>query len=444
MIGSRLVMPKLSFGILGRDFMAGIVIHARLESASARARLKSGRQAHWQAIIEGRVHLGYQRWKGDPEGRWILRRYIRRNVYRTLTLGRADDDASANGGSILNYEQAEAKARALVDAPTNRVHRLTVRTALDRYVEFKRSAGQSTSDVLSRGWAHIIPPLGDLVVSELTPEVLRRWLATLAASPAQNRPKAGKLSFRPEPKDDDDVRRRRASANRVLTMLKAALNHAYDEGHVPSRDAWGRKLKPFRDVEVARVRYLQVAQAQRLMNAADPDFRPLLRAALETGARYSELTRWEVADFNADAGTLAIRKSKSGKARHVVLTDEGAVFFQAHVVGKSGHELMFGREWRKSEQARPMREACLRAKITPPIGFHQLRHTWASLAVMNGVPLMVVAKNLGHVDTGMVEKHYGHLAPSFIADAIRAGAPRFGITATNVAAISLRSGRKAR
>jgi hypothetical protein len=45
---------------------------------------------------------------------------------------------------------------------------------------------------------------------------------------------------------------------------------------------------------------------------------------------------------------------------------------------------------------------------------------------MNGVPLMVVAKNLGHVDTRMVERHYGHLAPSFIADAIRAGAPRFG------------------
>ena len=45
---------------------------------------------------------------------------------------------------------------------------------------------------------------------------------------------------------------------------------------------------------------------------------------------------------------------------------------------------------------------------------------------MNGVPLMVVAKNLGHVDTKMVEAHYGHLAPSYVADAIRAGAPRFG------------------
>lgn len=48
---------------------------------------------------------------------------------------------------------------------------------------------------------------------------------------------------------------------------------------------------------------------------------------------------------------------------------------------------------------------------------------------MNSVPLMVVGKNLGHADTRMVEKHYGHLAPSFIADAIRAGAPRYRVKA---------------
>jgi integrase len=74
-----------------------------------------------------------------------------------------------------------------------------------------------------------------------------------------------------------------------------------------------------------------------------------------------------------------------------------------------------------------MRAACARARIQPAVNFHALRHTWASLAAMNAVPLMVVAKNLGHVDTRMVEKHYGHLAPSFIAEAIRAGAPRYGI-----------------
>ena len=73
-----------------------------------------------------------------------------------------------------------------------------------------------------------------------------------------------------------------------------------------------------------------------------------------------------------------------------------------------------------------MATACQHAKITPAINFHGLRHTWASLAVMAGMPLMVVAKNLGHRDTRMVELHYGHLAPSYVAEAVRANAPRFG------------------
>jgi integrase len=217
-------------------------------------------------------------------------------------------------------------------------------------------------------------------------------------------------------------------------MLKAALNYAFDEGHVSNRDAWGRKLKPFRDVEVARVRYLTIAEAKRLVNACEAEFRPLVRAALETGCRYGELTRLEVQDFNLDSHTVAIRKSKSGKPRHVVLTEEGASFFHQHCAGRAGGEPMFshadGSPWQKSEQSRPMREACEHARIIPPISFHILRHTWASLAVMARVPLLVVAKNLGHKDTRMVEHHYGHLAPSFITEAIRAGAPVYGIEAS--------------
>ncbi len=155
-----------------------------------------------------------------------------------------------------------------------------------------------------------------------------------------------------------------------------------------------------------------------------------MQAALETGCRYSELTRLEVHDLNRDTATVSIRKSKSGKPRHVILTPEGADFFRQHCAGRDGNEIMFrhddGTRWNKSEQSRPMNEACEHAKITPRVSFHILRHTWASLAVMAGVPLLVVAKNLGHTDTRMVEKHYGHLAPSYIVDAIRAGAPRFG------------------
>jgi hypothetical protein len=55
---------------------------------------------------------------------------------------------------------------------------------------------------------------------------------------------------------------------------------------------------------------------------------------------------------------------------------------------------------------------------------------------MGGAPLLVIAKNLGHADTRMVERHYGHLSESYVADAIRAAAPQFGIQEdTNIAAI---------
>ena len=79
---------------------------------------------------------------------------------------------------------------------------------------------------------------------------------------------------------------------------------------------------------------------------------------------------------------------------------------------------------------------CKHARIDPHVGFHQLRHTWASHAVMAGMPLAVVARNLGHCDTKMVERHYGHLAPTYIVDQVRKHAPTFGtLEASNVKAI---------
>jgi len=131
--------------------------------------------------------------------------------------------------------------------------------------------------------------------------------------------------------------------------------------------------------------------------------------------------------------------SKTGKPRHIVLTDDGAKFFKGICAGRSGTDLMLTKAdrtaWGKSHQARPMADACERAKIKPAISIHGLRHTWASLATMNGMPLLVVARNLGHSDTRMVEKHYGHLAPDFLKEAIKENAPKFGFRLDNISAL---------
>jgi len=58
------------------------------------------------------------------------------------------------------------------------------------------------------------------------------------------------------------------------------------------------------------------------VNACPADFRRLVQAALFTGARFGELTRLKAEDFNTQVGTIFIEETKSGKARHVVLTEE--------------------------------------------------------------------------------------------------------------------------
>ena len=287
--------------------------------------------------------------------------------------------------------------------------------------------------------AFILPQLGTLEADALTTDKLHKWHVALAKTGARIRVKKGdEQRFKEEVDTSEYQRRRRSTANRVLTILKAALNKAWRDGKVTSDSAW-RRVEPFENVDAARVCYLTLAEASRVINGCAPDFRRLVRGALETGARYGELSVLDVSDFNPDSGTIAIRQSKSGKPRHVVLTDDGIEFFRQITVGRAGSETLFlkdGTAWLRSHQAEPMRQANKRASIDPPINFHGLRHTWASHAVMNGVPLLVVAKNLGHSDTRMVEKHYGHLAPSYVADAIRAGAPRFGAaTPINVQSI---------
>jgi hypothetical protein len=46
-------------------------------------------------------------------------------------------------------------------------------------------------------------------------------------------------------------------------------------------------------------------------------------------------------------------------------------------------------------------------------------------------PMGVVAAQLGHADTRMTEKHYAHLAPSYVSETIRANFPRLGIADEN-------------
>jgi len=415
--------------------MARTVRDAALETRTARNRLKPNGQPYYRGLEPG-LHLGYRKPRAGA-GKWLARLNVE-GRYSYHPFGTADDFGDPDGKIILSYKQAQDAARKV------QVGRGigTAGDAVEAYIRSLEAEGRARASMAvlrCSADAHILPALGHVELAKLTSEQLQRWFNALARQPARVRTRSGEPQrHRARGDDADGSRARRASANRIRAMLFRALNLAYEHGHVASDQAW-RRVKSFKGVTKARLRYLSVAEAKRLINGASSEFRPLLQAALLTGARYGQLVQLVVSDLNVDAGTLRLRTRKgdgSERVYHVHLTDETQDFLQAACAGRHNNDLIFprtdGEPWGKSQQQALIREASERAGIAPAVNFHVTRHTFASHAVMNGAPLLVVAQALGHTDTRMVEKHYGHLAPSYAADAIRKAAPRFGIKPGNI------------
>lgn len=423
--------------------MARTVRDTNLETRAARLRLTPRRKPYWR-VIETGLHLGYRRTK-EGGGSWVARRFVGEGRYSETKVGTADDLQDADGAILLSFRQAQDGARAWWRVEERKEIGLapeedgpfTVGKALDAYfAEKERSGSKGVNKARSAANLRIQPELGGIEVAKLTTKRLREWHANLAKAP-----KLARTSHRaPErkrsavdPTDADAVRARRSTANRTLTILKAALNHAYHDGRVASDDAW-RKVKPFREADAAVVHFLSESECRRLVNASEGGFRDLVRAALLTGCRYGELIKMRASDFGIEAGTITVRESKAGKPRHVALTDEGRALFSSLTAGKTARQSIFVRDdgatWGASHQQRPLEAASTRAKIVPAATFHILRHTYASTLAMKGVPMGVIAAQLGHADTRMTEKHYAHLAPNYVADTIRAALPTFGIVET--------------
>lgn len=432
--------------------MARRVRDAVLETRNARRGLPIRSKPYWRALDKG-LHLGYRRTKKG--GSWLVRRYIGNEDYSQNRIGSADDFQDADGLATFDYNGAIKDARLWFESeirkenglndPVGKVY--TVADVMNDYEAHYKIEGRGIVTIHSAMNAHILPALGSIPVDKLTTKKITDWHRAVAAKPAQLRTgkHQGKRNFREVSDDEEVIRKRRASANRVLTILKAALNYVWKEGKVASDTAW-RKVRPFKNCDAPVVRYLTQDECVRFTNACPPDFRKMCNGALLTGCRYSEVAKLKACDFNPDSNNVLVRKSKNGKSRHVNLSDEGVAFFRKECAGKTGETLIFvhddGSPWKKSHQFRLMRQASEAAKIVPSIGFHVLRHTHGSMLAMKGVPIPVIAKQLGHADTRITERHYAHLSPNYVADTIRQNFPKLGIVADDKVAV-LRPKKKA-
>lgn len=425
---SRIVYRNLDtdsrYGLDTEGDMARTVRDAAIGTRETRLKQKAGK-LHWRGIHEG-LALGYRRGK-KGSGTWSARLKLADGTYALRALGAADDHATANGADVFTFAQAQKQAIALQDQAKRDegiiTRPATVAEAAEKYVAWFRQNRKSVNETEHAINAHILPELGDRRISALKAHELRAWLENLAAQPARLRGSrlGKKRKFKAAPKTADEKRARRSTANRILSVLKAILNRAFQNGLVSDDSEW-RKVLPFEKADEARIRFLSDAEGVRLVNACPSDLRSLVRAALLTGARAGELVALQARDVDLRAGRLYISESKSGRPRHIPLNPEGVTLFRDALTGKTGEQLVFtkanGEQWGKNHYVRPLLKACKVAKIKPAISFHELRHTYASHLAQAGVDLLTISKLLGHADTRITSRHYAHLADKTLAAAV--------------------------
>lgn len=213
------------------------------------------------------------------------------------------------------------------------------------------------------------------------------------------------------------------SVNNQLAVLMKCLRTASDWERIPSVP----RAKPLRTVP-PKFDFLTFEESDRLIDAAasEPHWYSMIVVALQTGLRRGELGALDWGDVDLVNGHITVRRSitdgivstpKNHKIRHVPLTEDVRAVL-APIAQKEGGV------WRGRGDGDHTNKALYTAldRITQRagirhIGWHTLRHTFASQLSMSGVPIAVIRELLGHSDINMTMR-YAHLSPSVLKNAV--------------------------
>jgi integrase len=373
--------PDGVFAVCLREVDMARLVRSSIGNRTQRLKLEPRKEPYW-AVLERGLSLGYHRSPRGAGAWWV--RVLVTGKYRSSTLVSADDHEVADGERYLDYGQAQRAARAWADRQTG-AGPLTVAAACRRHVEALRAgkgerAAYHAQSVVNR---HIEPKLGKELVADLRADTLRRW-------------RDGLVKLAGDQFDDEDERRSRDTANRILTVLKAALNRAFEDGLVKDDRAW-RATKAFKAVGEPRQALLTNEEIQHLVDCCPPGLRELVAAGAYTGARLGELTSAKVSDFSAKHRTLSVR-GKTGP--RIVHLDVGAAALFARLTkGRGAADPLLrtaeGRPWARSWHLRPVADSIAAAKLDPATTFYALRHSYITHALNAGVPIKAVAEHCG-------------------------------------------------
>ena len=202
------------------------------------------------------------------------------------------------------------------------------------------------------------------------------------------------------------------SVQKELATLKAILNKAHREERLGA-------VPPFPRMKVlrGRCRWLTVDEEQRLLASAAKHLRPLIAFAMDTGGRRSELLKLDWRNVDPERGFVTFTKTKNGEDRSVRLTDRAKRVLADLGPKPEGAVFTFGGKRMKGVKT-SFDTAREKAGIVD-LRFHDLRHTFASRLVQQGIPLYEVMHLTGHKTFSMVQR-YVHLAPDYQDRAIQA------------------------
>jgi integrase len=386
----------------------------KLETRAARLKLPVAKKPIFTKIGPG-LGVGYRR--NTTAGTWVVRAADGKGGNWTKAIGAADDFDESDGKVVLDFWQAQDRARAIArigragDGDDGRP--VTIAKALDQYQADLKIRGGDAGNV-ARVRAHLTHALAEKTVALVTARDLRSWRDGLAKELAP------------------------ATVNRTANGLKAALNLAADhDERIPSRRAWETGLASIHDAEESRNVILPETAIRAIIDRSSEvsvEFGLLVETAAVTGARISQLARLGVEDLQDDRSDprLMMPSSRKGRGEKKIVrrpvpipaglaaklrnTAKGRTV-DAPLLVKPTNRLRNDTSkkdatappvarWKKSDHSRPFARAVKATGLDPDeVTLYALRHSSIVRQLLAGVPVRVVAVN-HDTSVVMIERTY--------------------------------------
>jgi integrase len=377
----------------------------KLETRTARLKLAIRKKPYTARVGPG-VRVAYRR--NETAGSWSVIAADGKGGNWMKQFSAADDYEDANGTDVLDFWQAQDRARTIArghrDPDADSGKPVTVGEALHRYeADLKARDGDAYN--ARRVRIHMSDTLANETVALLTsPRKFRQWRDGLT--------KKGLAS---------------SSVNRTCAAFQAALEHAAKlDPRITNQSAWRTGLAALPDAEQSRNVIVPDDAVRRIVSAAyeeSPEFGLRVECAAVTGARVSQLARLEVGDVQGDRAAPRLMMPSARKGRGRKRIERRPVPIPANLVtplkqasiSKSSEAPLLTRPdgvpWRHSDHRHPFARAVTRAGLDPAtVTAYALRHSSIVRQLLANTPIRVVAA-LHDTSVVMIERSYSkHIA----------------------------------